>query len=251
MQCRQLAGQVLPGGHQAVSPELGQAVEDEHGAGGGVRDPGPDALPPVPAAAGHAVVITPDHLARFGMLHHGLPVAHGVERLVSGRPRQPGRPAVHGEILPADGQQVPDRDRVVDVGEPVDPGQPGLHPAQQRLDAGPGAFRLGAEGLVGEPPGGHRLEVRGDPARQRGPGLGFGVAQQRVGGLVTRTRVQPVGDDDQRGVVRAQIQDGALDRGQVEPAPRPQGRRGWLTRAAWPGRSWCASGSTCGSNGES
>ena len=33
-----------------------------------------------------------------------LPVAHGVERLVPGRPGQPGRPAVPGEIFPASGE---------------------------------------------------------------------------------------------------------------------------------------------------
>ena len=38
--------------YPATWPELSQAVEDEHGAGGGVRNPGPDALPAVPAAAG-------------------------------------------------------------------------------------------------------------------------------------------------------------------------------------------------------
>ena len=163
MERRQPAGQVLPGGRQAVRPELGQAVEDEHGAGGGVGDPGADALPPVPATAGHAVVIAPDHLARLGVFGHRLSVAHGVERLVPGRAGQPGRAAVPGQVLAAGRQQVADRDRVVDVGEPVDPGQPGLHPAQQRLDAGPGALRLGAEGLVGEPPGGHRRELLGRP----------------------------------------------------------------------------------------
>ena len=183
-----------------------------------MRDPGPDTLPPVPAPAGHAVVVAPDHLARLGVAGDWLPFAHGVEWLVPGRPRQPGRPAVPGEILPADRQQVADRDRVVDVGDPIDPGQTGLHPAQQRLHAGPGALRLGAEGLIGGPPGGHRRELPRIPAVQHDLGLLLGFAQQRAGRLVARTRAQALGHNDQHGVVRAQLEDRVLHGDPGEPA---------------------------------
>src|ERR1019366_5041298 len=59
----------------------------------------------------------------------------------------------------------------------------------------------------------------GDPAGQRGPGGDLGLAQQRLGGLVRRSWLQALGDDDQGGVIRAQIGDRPVDCGQIEPAP--------------------------------
>jgi hypothetical protein len=106
MQCRQVSGEILPGGLQAVGTKRGEAVENEHGPGGGMGDPGADALAPIPAAAGHAGVVAPHHLARLWMLDNGLPVTGGIERLVPGRTHQPGRPEIPVEVFSADGDQV-------------------------------------------------------------------------------------------------------------------------------------------------
>ena len=117
--------------------------------------PGPDALPPVPPAAGDPHVVPPDHLADLRMVDRRLALLDDLERLVPTRTDQPGRALVVAEVLPADGQAVPDADRVVGVHHQVDLRQ--RHTPDQRVHRGPGPLRLRAERPVGVSP---RLDLR-------------------------------------------------------------------------------------------
>ena len=107
---------------------------------------------------------------------------------VAGGADQPRRTGVAGQVLPAERELVQHRDRVVEVGEPVHPGQPGLRPAQQRLQAVAGALRLGAERPVGLPPRRHVRQLLHRLVAQRLAGRGLRRLQQRLAGLVARAR---------------------------------------------------------------
>src|SRR5262249_12027873 len=99
------------------------------------------------------------------------------ERLRTGGPDQPRRTDVAGEILAADRNLVQHRDRVVQVGEPVNPWQPGLRAAQQRLKAVAGALWLGSEPPVSLPPRRNMGELIGGPVAERLPGCDFGLLE--------------------------------------------------------------------------
>src|SRR5690606_40183890 len=71
-----------------------------------------------------------------------------LRRLVAARPYQARRALIAVEVLAADGQRVLDADGVVGVDDQVDLGQG--EPAGERVDGGPGALRLGAEGARSE-----------------------------------------------------------------------------------------------------
>ena len=112
------------------------------------------------------------------------------------------RAGVAGQVLPADRDLVQHRDRVVAVGEPVHPGQPGGRPAQQRLQAVTGALRLGPERPVGLPPRRHVRNLLGRAAAQRLAGGSLRRGRQRVAVLVARARDEPVDSQQQDAVVR-------------------------------------------------
>lgn len=99
------------------------------------------------------------------------PCGHGHEVLVTGGPDEthPAPDAV--EVLAADGDEVRDADRVVEVDQEVDAGQPRVRqrPLRQRLRRVAGARRLRAERRVDLPPGRHvRVLVRGAPVQPYG-----------------------------------------------------------------------------------
>ena len=125
-------------------------------------------LAPVPAPAGHPGVVAPHHLAGIGMLDHRDAVGCGVEGLVAGGADQPRRAGVAGQVLPAERDLVQHRDRVVAVGEPVDPGQPGRRPGAA---APPGCCGCAAAWprTPGTPPATPPRAGAAPPARRRAP----------------------------------------------------------------------------------
>ena len=90
---------------------------------------------------------------------------------------QPRWSGVAGQVLSTEREQMEDRDRVVQIGQPVHPGQSARGPAQECLQAVAGALRLGAERPVRLPPRGHVRQVLDGlfpraPARARPPPTG-------------------------------------------------------------------------------
>jgi hypothetical protein len=132
---------------------------------------------------------------------------------VAGGADQPGRSDVAVQVLPADRDQVLDRDGVVQVGEPVDPWQADVDAAQQRLDAASGLARLDAEPEEGVPPGGDLRESLGWTACQSGTGGVLGVAQGGIAGVVAGPAAYPGRDEENGAVVRAQREDRRSDLG--------------------------------------
>jgi drug/metabolite transporter (DMT)-like permease len=169
----QAGDEVGGGGLQGLVGHRVERVENEQRRGGVLAQLGAAGLAPVPAPAGHPGGIAPDHLAGLGVLGHREAVGRGVERLVASGAEQPRRAGVAGQVLSAQRDLVQHRDRVVVVGEPVHAGQPRFRPAQQRLQAVTGAFRLGSEGPVGLPPRRHVRELLGRAAVQRLAGCGL------------------------------------------------------------------------------
>ena len=150
------------------------------------------------------------------MLGHRDAVSHRVEQLVADGADQPRRAGVAGQVLPAERDLVQHRDRVVAVGEPVHPGQPGRRPAQQRLQAVAGALRLGPERPVRLPPRRHVRELVGRPVAERLTGGGLRRLQQRVAALVARARDDSVDGHQQGAVVGPQREYGGVDIGAGE-----------------------------------
>src|SRR5215217_5549187 len=68
---------------QLVVGERVEGVEDEDGAAGVGGDAGTDPLPPVPAAAGDAVLVAPDDLAGLRVFDDGIAAGGGVEGLAT------------------------------------------------------------------------------------------------------------------------------------------------------------------------
>jgi hypothetical protein len=126
------------GGFEAVGADGVEAVEDEQDVGGGGVQAGADALPPVPAAAGDPEVVAPHHLSGVDRHSGGYAVRDRFEGLVTVGADQAGRADVAVEVLPAEGDEVLDRDGVVEVGEAVDAGEPGVDAAKEGLDAAAG-----------------------------------------------------------------------------------------------------------------
>ena len=83
------------------------------------------------------------------MLDDDLTVRGGVELFSAGGAGQARRPCVQGEVLATKRDLVQHRERVVDVGECIDPGQPLACTARQGLEAVASALRLGPECPVG------------------------------------------------------------------------------------------------------
>lgn len=81
------------------------------------------ALPPIPAAAGHAGIIGPHHLSVVGMFDSRFAIAGGVEGLLSGRAEEDRCTFILGEVLAAQRNPVQHRDGVVDIRQPVHPRQ--------------------------------------------------------------------------------------------------------------------------------
>ena len=86
---------------------------------------------------------------RRGARSTATPSVGGVEGFGAGGADQLWRTAIARQILPAHGQLMQHRDRVVEVGEPVDAGQPALGTTGQGLHTVAGALRLGPERPVG------------------------------------------------------------------------------------------------------
>jgi hypothetical protein len=85
---------------------------------------GATCLTPVPAPTGHPRVVAPHHLPLVGVLDHGCTLDRRVEGLLTAGADEPRRAAIAGEVLAAEWELVEHRDRVVDVGDPVDSWQP-------------------------------------------------------------------------------------------------------------------------------
>ena len=202
-----MGDEVVRGRAQRLVGQGLERVEDEQGRAGAVAELRTTGLAPVPPPAGDPRVVGPDDLTRLGVLDDLDAPGGGVERLLAGGAQQPGRAAVAVEVLPAERDLVEHADGVVDVGQPVHPGEPGLGPTQQRLQAVAGALRLRAERPVRLPPRRHVRQLLDRSRRQRLARRGLRCQQQLLADRVARTRDDAVDRQQQRPVVRTQRQD--------------------------------------------
>ena len=208
--------QVVGRGGQHVVGQRVQCIEDEERRSGVVVERGAASLTPVPAPAGHPRVVAPDDLTGRRVLDDRAAFRHGVERFLTSCSDQPRRSAIAGEVLAAERDLVQHRDRVVEVGEPVNAWQPGLGSTQQCFETVAGALGLGAERPIGIAPGRDVGQVLYRPFTQRFPSCLVGRVDQRVARRIARPWDEPDGGHQKGAVVGSQHEHGRIDMGASE-----------------------------------
>jgi len=180
-----------------------QAVHDKPLIGAARCQRGPFALPPVPAAAGDAVIVAPDHLARFSIFDDGSAVANGVKRFRAYSGQQSRNTLVAIGVLATQRGSEAKAEGVVKIHQWIDGGQgTGLADSfPQCLDRTRSFLRIGAEAAESRSPGfemslhPNRWRKRNDRKRR---GSRMKVPHRHAEGTILRILAPNCGGDNGR-----------------------------------------------------
>ena len=128
------------------------------------------------------------------MLDDDLAVSSGIEALLAGGADQARWPRVQGKVLTAERDLMQHRDRVVDVGEYIHPGQTLLRTTGQGLEAVAGALRLGSKRPVGLTPGCDMRQLVDRGLGEQGSSMVLRRLDKAVCDIVTFARTQACRD---------------------------------------------------------
>src|SRR5690349_16098564 len=111
------AGEFISGLMKGRQRHCWQALQDEPHPACIAVQPSPYPLSPIPAPAGHAMIVSPHNLTGLWMFFGRLPIAHGVEHFRAGGEHQARGPDIGGQILAADRHRETETDGIVEIDE--------------------------------------------------------------------------------------------------------------------------------------